>query len=99
MTVSSSAVIKPPHAERKGEYLDQLMTRSKKGKSKTVLHSGFHAVGFGFQVLDSRFSDSETWIPDSNHQWDSGSFELYFPGIQIPIDGAKQQSASLMVCL
>ena len=30
-----------------------------------------------FQVLDSRFFISRTWIPDSNHCWVSGFVELY----------------------
>lgn len=37
-----------------------------KGKSKAVLDYGFHAVYFGFQVLDSGFHVTGTWIPDSN---------------------------------
>ena len=37
-----------------------------KGKSKTVLDSGFHAVYFGFQVLDSVFHVTGMWIADSN---------------------------------
>ena len=32
-------------------------------ESKTVLDSGFHAVDFGFQELDSRFLISRDWIP------------------------------------
>ena len=42
----------------------------------------------GFQVLDSRFSVSEAWIPDSNCYWDSGFLELFSgfesPGFRIP---------------
>ena len=36
---------------------------------ETVLHSGFHAVDSGLQVLDSGFNISGTWILDkySNH--------------------------------
>ena len=37
---------------------------------KKVLDSVFHAV-------DSGFSVSGTWIPDSNDSWDSGILELY----------------------
>ena len=36
-------------------------------ESKTVLDSEFHAVDSVFQVLDSGFFLSGTWIPDSNH--------------------------------
>ena len=36
-------------------------------ESKTVLHSGFHAVDSGFQVLDSSVL-SGTWILDSNSE-------------------------------
>ena len=43
---------------------------------KTVLDSRF-------QVLDSRFFVSRTWIPDSNHWWGSGFLELY-SGFQSP---------------
>lgn len=35
-------------------------------KAKTVLDFGFHGVDSGFQVLDSIFRFSGTWIPDSN---------------------------------
>ena len=45
-------------------------------------------MDFGFQVLDSRFFVSETWIPDSNCYWDSGFLELFSgfqsPGFRIP---------------
>ena len=37
----------------------------------------------GFQVLDSRFFVSETWIPDSNCYWDFGILEP-FSGFQSP---------------
>jgi len=30
---------------------------------RTVLHSGFHTVDTGFQVLDFGFFVSRTWIP------------------------------------
>ena len=43
----------------------------------TVLDSGFHAMDFGFQVLDSRFFISGTWIPDSIRWRDSRFLELY----------------------
>ena len=56
-------------------------------ESKTVLDSGFHAVDSGFWVLDSGYwitvFVSETWILDSNHQWDSGFLVLH-SGIQSP---------------
>ena len=35
-------------------------------ESKTVLDSGFHAVGSGLQVMDSGLFVSETWIPNSD---------------------------------
>ena len=35
-------------------------------ESKTVLDSRFHSVDYVIQVLDSGFSVSGTWIPDSN---------------------------------
>ena len=38
-------------------------------QTEIVLHSGFHAVDSGLQVLDSGFDISGTWILDkySNH--------------------------------
>ena len=33
-------------------------------ESKTFLDSGFHSMDFGFQVLDSGFFFSGTWIAD-----------------------------------
>ena len=33
-------------------------------ESKTFLDSGFHSMDLGFQVLDSRFFFSGTWIAD-----------------------------------
>ena len=67
-------------------------------ESKTLLDSGFHAVGSGFHLLDSRsFSvelgfririvseipDSYTCIPDSKAQ-DSGFHKQRFPRFRIP---------------
>lgn len=56
-------------------------------ESKTV-SLGFWITRHGFQALDSGFFDSETWIPDLNHKWDSGFLELYSgfqsPGFRIP---------------
>ena len=49
-------------------------------ESKTVLHSGFHAVDSGFQVLDSSVL-SGTWILDSN----SECMELRIPWAQLQI--------------
>ena len=40
-------------------------------EAKTVLDSGFHAVNFGFQVLESSFFVRGTWISDFNRYWDS----------------------------
>ena len=55
-------------------------------ESKTV-SLGFWITRHGFQALDSWIFDSETWIPDLNHKWDSGFLELYSkfqsPGIWI----------------
>ena len=34
-----------------------------KESKRTVLHSGFHTVDTGFQVLDFGFFVSKTWIP------------------------------------
>ena len=52
------------------------------------MDSGYHAVDFGFQELDSLFFDGETWIPDSSRELDSGFSELFSgfqsPGFQIP---------------
>ena len=36
---------------------------------KGILDSGFHAMHFGFQVLNFLFFVSEAWISDSNLQW------------------------------
>ena len=56
--------------------------------SKAVLDSGFHAVDFRFQVLDSgnRFQ----WIPDSFFSWilDSTSKGVLDSGIRITLHGA-----------
>ena len=56
-------------------------------ESKTV-SLGFWITRHGFPALDSGFFDSETWIPDLNHKWDSGFLELYSrfqsPGFRIP---------------
>lgn len=46
-------------------------------ESKTV-SLGFWITRHGFQALDSGFFDSETWIPDLNHKWDSGFLEQKF---------------------
>ena len=40
-------------------------------ESRTVLNSGFHAVDFRFQLLDSEVFVSGSQIPDSTLQWDS----------------------------
>ena len=45
-------------------------------ESKTVLDSGFHAVGFRIPVLDSSFFFIGTWISFSNRLWDSRFLEL-----------------------
>ena len=34
---------------------------------KTVLDSGFNALGSAFQLLDSGLFVYDYWIPDSNH--------------------------------
>ena len=44
-------------------------------ESKTLLHSGFHAVDSGFLVFASG-----TWIPDSKIFPDSGFHKQKFPG-------------------
>ena len=66
-------------------------------ESKTVLDSGFHAVDFGSQLLDSRsytvelgfqipivggIPDSDSCIPDSKAQ-DSGFHKQKFPRFRI----------------
>ena len=44
--------------------------------SKTVLDSGFHALSSRFQVLDSVFIVSRTWIRDSNRYRETELLEL-----------------------
>ena len=64
---------------------------------KTVLDSGFNAVDSRFQVLDSGFFVSGTWILDSKLDWDSGFLGLYCgfqsPGFRIP----QQKSAGIWI--
>ena len=50
-------------------------------ESKTVLNSGFRAVDFGLQIMDSGFFVCGTWIPDCNRLWDSDSSNC------IPVSG------------
>lgn len=52
--------------------------KSKRGLDSEfhAVNSGFHAVDSGFYVLDSGFLVGGTWIPDSNRQRDSRTFEL-----------------------
>ena len=63
-------------------------------ESKTVLDSGFHTMNSRFQVLDSKFFVSGTWIPNSivsgipdflrfildSNVWDSRFHEQKLPG-------------------
>ena len=54
-------------------------------ESKTVVDSGFHVLDSdsGFQVRDSGFFVTGTWIPDSNpyRKWDFG---FQSPGFAFP---------------
>ena len=52
-------------------------------ESTTDLDSGFHAVDSRFQVLDSCYFFSRTWIPDSNLLVEFWILKLY-SGLQSP---------------
>ena len=72
------------------------------GESQIV--SGFYAMDFGFQVLDSGFVVIGTCIPDSNAQdsrflqvqicSDYGFHKQNFHGFPIPLQGAKRERLS-----
>ena len=49
----------------------------------TALDPGFHAVDSVFQVHNSRYFVTATWIPDSQAQ-DSRFHYYKFPGFRIP---------------
>ena len=64
-----------------GKVIARTQLSPKLRESKTVLDSGFHAVDYGFQVLDSVLFARRTWILDS------GFLEMYSrfqsPGFRI----------------
>ena len=56
-----------------------------KSESKTILHSGFHSVYYGFQAFQS-------FSVESNRQWESGFLGLHvflIPKLRIPGSTSK----------